>query len=155
MQFSIISGLIVAAACGGCVHEKVSPTLLQDWSPKLDQPIRQLREVLAATEQQQSMNYTSANLGLVLDAKLYILFYDYLDELDEGARARAIEEQHVWRVDRQRAFQEAYKEYEGGSFASYAGNTRFIEMTEARIEEIEKRLRQVESAGNAGASTLR
>jgi uncharacterized protein YecT (DUF1311 family) len=112
-----------------------------DWHPRLDQPIQQLEEVLAATEQQQPRNYTSANLGFVLDAKLYLLFDRYIRSVPAADRSPIVEEQRQWLEKRRRATDEAYAEYEGGTFASFAGNRAFIEITKARVSEIEQRLR--------------
>lgn len=160
MRFRIVWSALAVVGGAGCVQPTLQPRQQAepaplDWSPRLDQPIRQLREVLAVTEQQQPMNYTSANLGFALDAKLYFLFQRYTERLEAPARAREIEAQRAWLADRQRAFQAAYQEYEGGTLASYAGNTKFIELTEARIVEIERRLQQLESPKNAGAPSPR
>ena len=110
------------------------------WHPETDQPIRQLQEVLEATEQQQPRNYTSSNLGFVYDAKLYILFRQYLDAIDVGARGAALEEQGSWLHRRREAVSIAYSEYQGGTLASYVGNKAFIDLTKLRIAEIEARM---------------
>lgn len=126
----------------GCTTN--GPTIAEElgWRPNLDQPARQLGEVLATTQQQQPMNYTSANLGFVLDAKLYLLFERYVGSLPGGRRQGAFEEQHRWLDERKRATDAAYAEYAGGTYASFNANSAFIECTKRRIAELESRLRQ-------------
>ena len=132
---------VSAVLLAGC--SKVDPPRSMaelDWIPNTDQPIRQLTEVLDATEGQQPRNYTSSNLGFVLDAKLYILFNRYLDTLGPDDVADAIEEQGLWLDQRRAATSAASAQYEGGSLASYAGNSAFIDATQQRIVEIESRM---------------
>jgi uncharacterized protein YecT (DUF1311 family) len=111
-----------------------------DWHPRLDQPIQQLEEVLAATEQQQPMNYTGANLAFVLDAKLYLVFERYLNSLPDEARRAVLDEQRRWLRQRKSATDEAYAEYEGGTLASFAGSQAFIKLTKQRITALEQQL---------------
>ena len=130
--------VVLTAGCSARVPEPGGGRL--EWQPELDQPIRQLREVLEATEPQQHRNYTSSNLGFVLDAKLYLLFHRYADGLDPDARMQAIDEQGRWLEKRKAATSAASDRYRGGSLASYSGNTAFIEATQDRIAEIESRM---------------
>jgi len=132
--------LIVAVACASCASNPPATASKLDWHPQLDQPIRQLEEILAATEQQQPRNYTSSNLGFVLDAKLYLLFDRYVASVPEADRPEIVNEQRHWLEARNRATDVGYAEYEGGTLASFAGNRAFIDMTKARISDIESRL---------------
>jgi uncharacterized protein YecT (DUF1311 family) len=132
--------IVAVIACASCASKPPQNLESLDWHPQLDQPIRQLEEVLAATQQQQPRNYTSANLAFALDAKLYFLFTRYIATAPEGKRSAELDEQRQWLEQRKRATADAYAEYQGGTFASFAGNTAFIEVTKRRIAEIEQRL---------------
>ena len=140
LGISYALALIVVVACASCASKPPAPVSKLNWHPQLDQPIRQLEEVLAATEQQQPRNYTSSNLAFVLDAKLYLLFDRYIASVPVADRPAIFDEQRQWLEKRQQATDEAYAEYEGGTFASFAGNGAFIDGTKARISEIERRL---------------
>ena len=129
-----------AAGCASRVTPPPAATGKLDWHPELDQPIRQLEEVLAESEQQQPLNYTSSNLAFVLDAKLYLLFDRYVASAPAAERPGIFDEQRQWLEKRKGAADEAHAEYKGGTFASFAGNRAFIDATKARINEIERRL---------------
>jgi uncharacterized protein YecT (DUF1311 family) len=107
------------------------------WQPQLDQPIQQLEETLAATSQQQPMNYAAANLSFVYDAKLYLAFERHLATVPANRRNACMEEQRRWMEARRRRTDEAYSEYKGGTLASLSGSQAFIEMTKRRIKDIE------------------
>ena len=142
-RFLVIAYVLAVTMGVGCASRTSTPPATGrklDWHPKLDQPIQQLEDVLVATEQQQPRNYTSANLGFVLDAKLYLLFDRYIDSVPAADRPTMFAEQRQWLEKRKLATAEAYAEYEGGTFASFAGSRVFIDATKARISEIERRL---------------
>jgi uncharacterized protein YecT (DUF1311 family) len=142
-QRLVIAYVLPLTMAIGCASRTSPPPATAgklDWHPKLDQPIQQLEEVLAATEQQQPRNYTSANLGFVLDAKLFLLFERYIASVPASDRPAIVDEQRQWLEKRKRATEEAYAEYEGGTLASFAGSRAFLEMTKARLSEIEQRL---------------
>lgn len=111
-----------------------------DWHPTLDQPIQQLEEVLAATDQQQPKNYTSSNLAFALDAKLYLVFFHYFATVSEASQPEVLREQRRWLAQRQQIADAAHAEFSGGTLASFAGNRAFIIETQDRINEIERRL---------------
>ena len=87
------------------------------------------------------MNYTSANLGFLLDAKLYLLFERSVATMRAAERARAMDEQRLWLAERKRATHVAYAEYDGGTLASLVGNRKYIELTRERIAVLETALR--------------
>jgi uncharacterized protein YecT (DUF1311 family) len=124
---------IFAVGCSSPPQNATTSGQPLDWHPNLDQPIRQLREVLSTTVQQQPKNYTAANLAFVLDAKLYLIFQQYLQGLPVHRRASAVEEQRAWLAKRAAATDQAYSEYEGGTLASYSGSQAFIIATQDRI----------------------
>jgi uncharacterized protein YecT (DUF1311 family) len=140
LSIPYVLALLIALACASCASQPPAATGKLDWQPQLDQPIRQLEEVLAATEQQQPRNYTSSNLAFVLDAKLYLLFDRYVASVPVAEQPAIVDEQRQWLEKRKQATHEAYAEYERGTFASFAGNSAFIDATKARVSEIEHRL---------------
>jgi uncharacterized protein YecT (DUF1311 family) len=134
--------LIIGLLLSGCVTSQPKRSkLISHWTPNLDQPIGQLEETLAKLEQQQPMNYTISNVAFLYDAKLYILFHDFLAFLPESERAAHISEQHQWLVERKIQVNEAYMKYEGGTFASYSASKASVSATKKRIAEIEGRLK--------------
>ena len=138
---AIKSVFILTLLFAGCSATDSVPCVAGlDSRPEIDQPIRQLQEVLDASEQQQPRNYTSSNLAFALDAKLYILFHQYIETLDADARNEAIAEQSRWLDQRQTDSSKAYSAYQGGTLASYAANMAFIEATKQRIAELESRM---------------
>lgn len=148
-RFTVRWVLAICGAFGASCDRERGEEIALDWHPELDQPIEQLEEVLAAQQQQQPMNYTSANLGFVLDAKLYLLFERYLASIRAKERPVALDEQRRWLDERRRATHEAYMEYEGGTLASLVGNRAFIEATRERVADLEQRL------GSSGAAKSR
>jgi uncharacterized protein YecT (DUF1311 family) len=147
LKLRILIAVIATLGCTACSPKPVAQQTPLNWHPQLDQPIRQLEELLATIEQQQPMNYTSANLGFALDAKLYLLFERYLRSVSIEARPAMLEEQRNWLDQRKQATNEAYAEYEGGTFASFAGNKAFIDATRARIAVLGQRLEKTSVAG--------
>ncbi len=131
----------VAEATPGHVHmAEGTPVSLQDldWRLNLAQPIRQFEEVLDRASAQQSMNYTSANLALVYDAKLYLAFHHYLRGLAPERRGEALVEQRIWLARRDEMRSLAYGKYEGGSMASLVGSGAFISATKRRLAYLER-----------------
>jgi uncharacterized protein YecT (DUF1311 family) len=133
-----IAAVLVMGCCSSLPPSATPRTL--DWHPDLDQPIRQLHEVLDATEQQQPRNYTAANLAFVLDAKLYLLFQQYLQGIPGDRRNPATEEQRTWLSIRAAETDRAYSEYQGGTLASFSGSEAFIKVTQDRITELSRRM---------------
>jgi uncharacterized protein YecT (DUF1311 family) len=139
MSFPIRAAMVIPLALvSGCAQRLPQPEPLS-WRPTLDQPIRQLEEVQAGTEQQQPMNYARANVGFALDAKLYLLFQDVVSQVDAHEQVPLIEEQRRWLKERAHARDQTYTEFEGGTLASFAGSGAFIEAAKARIAELERR----------------
>jgi uncharacterized protein YecT (DUF1311 family) len=138
-----ITAIVAGMLLSGCKCESPEQGKpFSAWTPSVDQPIRQLEEVLASLEQQQPMNYTSANLAFLYDAKLYLLFQDYLAVLPESERASQIAEQKQWLAKRKELVQDAYAKYEGGTLAPFSASQASINLTKKRIDEIEAKMRE-------------
>lgn len=143
--------LIIGLLLSGCVKSQSERSkLFPHWTPNVDQPIGQLEETLAKLEQQQPMNYTISNVAFLYDAKLYILFHDFLEYLPESERASQIAEQRRWLEQRKTQVNEAYMEYEGGTFAPYSAGETSVSATMKRIAEIEGRLKDASNKPDAG-----
>ena len=134
---------IVVLLSGCATSQPDQSSLLPEWELEIDQPIRQLEEILAELEQQQPKNYTVSNVAFLYDAKLYILFHDFIASLSESARASQITEQRKWLTTRKAQIHESYSEYEGGTLASYSAGRASIDATKKRIAEIEKRMKEL------------
>lgn len=141
-----VLSILALLGCASCAPDGVGHASALDWHPRLDPVIGQLEEALAAAEQQQPRNYMSSNLAFALDAKLYLLFEQYMAAVRDETRPAVLNEQRRWLEKRKRATSEAYAEYEGGTLASFVGNLAFIEVTKERIAELEQRLRSAVTA---------
>ena len=156
-SFRIVAGLMVfSLLLLGCAS--VSPHLeitassgmgsghelhtLNSWYPDLEQAIEEVEAVLATQQKQQFMNYTSANLATLYDARLYITFDKYIDMLPQGKKASAIAQQLEFLRHRKKITSEIYDSYDGGTGASYASAMKGIELTNQHIILIEALIRK-------------
>ena len=136
----VVIALFAAAMVGSCKRtQPVDPSASLEWEPNVDQPIRQLEKVLSELEQQQPRNETISSIAFLYDAKLYVLFHDFVAALPEEERVKEIEEQRRWLQERKRRIDAACAEYEGGTLASFTAGQASIDATKARIRAIEER----------------
>lgn len=120
-----------------------SPTKLVVYSNtnlEIDQPIRQLEEVLSTIDAQQDLNFTIANISFLYGVKLHLIFEGYLATLPENDQPAAILEQEKWQIAHDKKVEMAYAEFEGGTYAPYAAGEAAIKGYKARINEIEGRM---------------
>ncbi len=136
----ILLGLVLLLSSCKTAQQNKS-ALFPDWQPNIDQPLGQLEATLAELEQQQPRNYTISNVSFLYDAKLYILFYDFLARLPETSRASQIAEQQKWLKKRKKLIHAGYAEYEGGTLAAYTAGQASIAATKERITEIENEIK--------------
>lgn len=113
----------------------LSAVLPNAWEPFLAQPYRQLEELFEKGPPQQTMNYTSANMGFILDAELYIHYLRCVHELPSPRAETFRQEQQQWLTERKK-FCESSVESHGGSLAPLEYNMAFIEKTRERIVEL-------------------
>lgn len=139
-----ICGALALAGILAAVPLASRAALIPEWDPYIDQPIRQLEEVLETLEQQQPMNYTMSNICILYDAKLYILFDHYLDTLDPEAVDAAVAEQVLWLEARAESVSVAASAYAGGSLSPYIAGMRFLEVTKNRIAVLEEAMQEAE-----------
>lgn len=136
--------LLVLLACSASIavlpscRQKAASTT-GEWAPDLDQAIGQIEEILASETQQQPLNYTSANLASLYDAKLYIVYRQRLHRMPESRKAGFIAEQRVWQRERKAIVQAAGAEFEGGTLAGLAAARADIELTKRRIQIVSEK----------------
>lgn len=109
-------------------------TLRLGWGLRLEQPIRQLEEVLQEQMTQQGMNFTSANVAFLKDALVRERALEAMSRLPRGERDAFAAEQLAWRENKLQAAQAAAAEYEGGSIAPLMANSESISWSNARLE---------------------
>ena len=146
-SFRIVAGLMVfSLLLLGCAsvspHLEITASSGMGWYPDLEQAIEEVEAVLATQQKQQFMNYTSANLATLYDARLYITFDKYIDMLPQGKKASAIAQQLEFLRHRKKITSEIYDSYDGGTGASYASAMKGIELTNQHIILIEALIRK-------------
>jgi uncharacterized protein YecT (DUF1311 family) len=109
------------------------------WEPYLEQPYQQLEELLEQTVQQQTMNYTSANLGFVRDAELYILYLKIFHSLSPDRAETFKHDQERWLKER-KIFCESSAKSHGGTLAPLEYGMAFIQRTNERIHDFKHRV---------------
>lgn len=149
-------------ALAGCDRDAApaGPDPLADWNPSLDQPIRQLQETVDAayehlekplrlreagaevTFEDESgtppplLAYAVANLGLALDAQLYLVFDRHLKSLPESQRAAARQKQRDWLRLRDERVRAESARYAGGTAEGYVAAEVFVKETRQRLAEL-------------------
>jgi uncharacterized protein YecT (DUF1311 family) len=126
------------AACNTSTQPPSLAKALPNWSPELDEPILLLEELLERSEAQQDMNYLATNLESLYDAQLWLAFQAHLEGLPAEARTQALEEQRQWLAQRNKATDEEYDSYEGGSGAPLGAARLSIEMTQKRLTTLQQ-----------------
>ena len=127
--------------CVSCSKDRVADEPEFAGNIDVDEPIKQLEEILSETSQQQPMNYTSCNLVSLYAVKLALLFHRYLRSLPPAKRAAAISEQERWEKQTDNAMDDAHTEWDGGSGELYAVSMAYLEAAKPRIAEIKQRLK--------------
>lgn len=85
---------------------------------------------------QAEMNIKSKELYDVWDSALNTLWVELKDTLPEDEFEVLLEEQRAWISAKEKAVEEAGKEYEGGSIYSLIVNSEAAELTEQRVYEL-------------------
>lgn len=122
----------------GGERPSLSSIVPTDWKPYLSQPRSQLEEVLAETFQQQPMNHTSANIGFILDAELYIIYLRAVHDIPSEESKSLVFEQQNWLRRRTKHCSAQVKSH-GGTLAPLEYSSAFIKFTSDRISELEDR----------------
>ncbi|SEG24338.1 hypothetical protein [Marinobacterium lutimaris] len=122
-------------------NEKVARGLSEelDWFPDLEQPLAQLESQFATANSPEARNETLSSVAYLYDTQLFVLFQDMLDFLPRDARVKELTEQNAWLDRRRSAMTRAFLQFDDENEARIAAGQAFIEATQARIEEIEKK----------------
>ena len=130
-----LSAMTLLPTCSRSIPHSIS-SALSEWSPEIDQPICQLEELFNQLKAQQPMNYTASNIAFLYDVKLRLIFQDHLDRLEGATRTRAIEQQRRWLLQREKAVEASYLDYDSGSGAPLAAAQVSMDATKNRIKEL-------------------
>ena len=136
----IAAAFIITLFSGCTTVRQHNESLIDQWQPELQQPIDELEAHFKNLTKQQEMNYTTANIAFLYDAKLYIVFVKLLDCAPESERSRLIHEQDVWLKKRELRVKQVYEKYDGGSMGPLDAGQHFISMTKERIKELTKKM---------------
>lgn len=117
----------------------LSEIIPEAWEPFLEQPYQQLEEFLEQAMQQQTVNYTSANMGFVRDAELYFLYLKIFHSLSSDSAEAFKRDQKRW-LEERRKFCELSVQSHGGTLAPLEYGMTFIQRTNERIHELRKRI---------------
>ena len=112
------------------------------WSPNLDEVTARFRDELKNAHGQQEINHLSGRLAEVRDAQLALVYIQLWQKLSPKEQASVKKEQAAWIKQRERSAKEASLVDEGGSLAPYDYCEEYIKITDLRIKEIQKRLKQ-------------
>lgn len=111
-----------------------------DWDPYLEQAAEYIEGDLEAWEGgQQGANRNSADIGSILDGKLFQVYVRLYQCLPLEKRISFRDEQSEWMQKRYKDSSDAVESH-GGSLAPLEFNLAFIEFTKERIKELESRL---------------
>lgn len=141
-QLSLYAGKADTPPLPPAAAIEATPILPPDWSPYLDQAIDFLNAELEAPHRgQQGMNRISADLGFLYDAKLLELYVRIFERLAPDQRQQFRAEQQNWLETRNDQSQAAVESH-GGTLAPLEYNSKFIELTQQRFNELEQKLNQ-------------
>jgi hypothetical protein len=108
--------------------------LESDWEPYLEPTINHLIEDMDAGRiGQQGLNWRSAQISELLDAKLYALTLKAISKASLAERRTLVREHFEWDEYRRKASHEASLEMEGGTGAPLLYHATYNDITEVRI----------------------
>ncbi|WP_316158481.1 MULTISPECIES: lysozyme inhibitor LprI family protein [unclassified Bradyrhizobium] len=140
LHLELYAGQHQSAALPAPTDKTATLILPSEWEPFLDQPMWYLKTELDAWQGgQQGANRNSADLGFVQDAKLFQIYVRLYERLAPDKHEDFRKEQENW-LGKRRTMAEAAVKSHGGSLAPLEFNLEFIEVTAARIKELEQRL---------------
>ncbi|MBN8460353.1 MAG: DUF1311 domain-containing protein [Verrucomicrobia bacterium] len=147
--------LLWALSSGIFGEDLKGPRRPGNWNPSLDATIARLEAELKDATGQQPMNYLSAEIAELKDAKLFVIYVRLMDHLGHKGRRELCNEQGEWLNARAKHSEESVDSV-GGSAALLEYNTAEAEFTDKRIKILTKRLAafengQKQEAQQAGA----
>lgn len=127
------------------VDEATIQIMDSNWAPPLDQVIDQIQEVL---DTGIAMSYSAANMCYVLDAKLFFVYTELFQSLPPSEQVSLYYEHLAWR---ERRAEISGKSRGEGSQGTLDVCLTYIFTTEARIEELDSRIKTPNTRAAAGA----
>lgn len=138
----------IKAICGfagvwmllACSQSQPDLWVPENWKPSLEQVREQVDSLakLTAPASQQQLSQTSQNMADIADAQLFISYIQLMQRLDQQQRAVLFKEQQAWLEARIQQASTAIIS-KGGSLAPLEYNDAFIEITEARLKDLQQR----------------
>jgi len=138
----------IKAICGfagvwfllACSQSQPDLWIPENWKPSLEQ-VREQIDSLAnqtAPASQQQLSQSSQNMADVADVQLFISYIQLMQRLDQQQRSDLFKEQQAWLETRIQQASAAIIS-KGGSLAPLEYNDAFIEITEARLKDLQQR----------------
>ncbi|MDO9162011.1 MAG: lysozyme inhibitor LprI family protein [Methylococcaceae bacterium] len=138
----------ILAICGfagvwlliACSQSQPGLWIPENWKPSLEQVREQIDGLAnqAAPASQQQLGQSSQNMADVADAQLFISYIQLMQRLDQQQRADLFKEQQAW-LDARNQQASAAVISKGGTLAPLEYNNAFIEITEARLKNLQQR----------------
>jgi len=123
-----------------CSQSQPDLWIPENWKPSLEQ-VREQIDSLAnqtAPASQQQLSQSSQNMADVADAQLFISYIQLMQRLDQQQRSDLFKEQQAWLEARIQQASAAIIS-KGGSLAPLEYNDAFIEITEAKLKDLQQR----------------
>jgi uncharacterized protein YecT (DUF1311 family) len=131
-----VASVIAVVACSQLQTEYWIP---ENWSPSLAQVTEHLGSIdKTGSSNQLDLSQTSQLLADSADAQLFISYVQLMHHLDQQQRSALYKEQQAWLATRTQLSNAAVAS-KGGSLAPLEYNSAFLEITEARLKDIQQR----------------
>lgn len=138
----------IKAICGfagvwfllACSQSQPDLWIPENWNPSLEQVREQVDNLANQTvpANQQQLSQSSQNTADVADAQLFIIYIQLMQRLGQQQRSDLFKEQQAWLETRIQQASAAIISKEG-SLAPLEYNDAFIEITEARLKDLQQR----------------
>jgi len=135
-------GFLVLALLGLGMTAFAEDPFPKDWSPDLDEVTARFRDELKNAHGQQEINRLSGRLAEVRDGQLALVYIQLWQKLSPKEQASLKKEQTAWIQQREESAKKASLADERGSLALHDYCEDYIKITDLRIKELQKRLKQ-------------
>lgn len=136
----LLSACLLALAALVPLPANAQDPVLPEWVPEIDRVIVHLQSEVDTAATDASTGRMTADLLALNDTKLYMLFHRWADFLSGDERVQQMGEQRRWLARRADVMDSAAAARPCSQNSESAAGAAAIEMTKARIAEIETRL---------------